>query len=212
MFSPRGVLAGVHWGRADYRHVNSSGNLFGNTFDLPYELPVWQYRSWILDIVNGASSSAPPDDGPDEPPGRRLEETAGGGLPMTLPPQPDVCDDGARCASPDPTWKLANLVQGTVPATCADVSERDCTFGSVTFAREVPGRLDTGDSGVREVMVWCRADPPRQPGAVNDPVLRVSFTNAERREVPVGQGWWDVPPQYLVVDGGKVNPLVFAPC
>ena len=47
-------------GLAHYRHVNSSGNLFGDTFDLPYELPVWQYRSWILDTINGAGSSGSP--------------------------------------------------------------------------------------------------------------------------------------------------------
>ena len=68
---------------------------------------------------------------------------------MTLPPQTNVCDDGARCASPGADVDSArHLVPGTVPATCADASERErCSFGGTLYDGRCPGSWRWGTPG-----------------------------------------------------------------
>ena len=63
-------------GAAPYRHVNDSGQLFGDDAIGSFELPVWQLRQWILDTISGAGSSgSPPGDEPNEElRRRRLDE------------------------------------------------------------------------------------------------------------------------------------------
>ncbi|HEY6797594.1 MAG TPA: hypothetical protein VI248_23210 [Kineosporiaceae bacterium] len=40
-------------------------------------------------------------------------------------------------------------------------------------------------------------------GAAARPALRVSFTNADHDEVPVGTGWWDVTPDQVGTGTGQ---------
>ena len=123
VFSLRGVLAGIHEGRMPYFDVNGSGNFVQPEFRVAIEHPVWQYRQWILDTINGAGSSNPDPDH-DELRRRRLDDTEDGDLPMTAPPQLDVCDDGdPTCSLPDPVWRAATLTapsggDGLVAAAC----------------------------------------------------------------------------------------------
>ncbi|HEY6798098.1 MAG TPA: trypsin-like serine protease, partial [Kineosporiaceae bacterium] len=57
IFGPGGILTGVNTTGGQYRHVNETGNLYGQPVRAGYEQPVWAYRQWILDTINGAGSS-----------------------------------------------------------------------------------------------------------------------------------------------------------
>ena len=212
---PRGVLAGLHIGEGSYLDVDSSGNFVQPEFRAAMELPVWQYRQWILDTINGAGSSNPdPDD--DELRRRRLDETEDGDLPMTAPPQPDVCDDGdPNCSLPDPVWRAATLTapgggDGLVAATCPSGDGNSCSFNGSLYAPGAPGRVKVGSG--RQVMVWCKTTDALTVGATPQSVLRVSFTNAEHDEGPIGHGWWDVSPGQVTVANGPVDTAPFATC
>ena len=215
VFSLRGVLAGIHAGRMPYFDVDGSGNFVQPRFRVSMELPVWQYRQWILDTINGAGSSNPdPDD--DELRRRRLDETEDGDLPMTAPPQPDVCDDGdSNCSLPDPVWRAATLTapgggDGLVAAACPSGDGNSCSFNGSLYAPGAPGRVKVGSG--RQVMVWCKSTDALTVGSGPQLVLRVSFTNAEHDEGPIGHGWWDVSPGQVTVGNGPVDTAPFATC
>ena len=215
VFSPRGVLAGIHVGIMPYFDVDGSGSLLQPEFRAAMELPVWQYRQWILDTINGAGSSTPDPDH-DELRRRRLDETEGGDLPMTAPPQVDVCDEGdSNCSLPDPVWRAATLTalsgrDGVVSVACAGGEGNSCSFDGSLFAAGVAGRVKVGSG--RQVMVWCKTTAVLTVGSRPQPALRVSFTNAEHDEGPIGHGWWDVSPGQVTVGNGPVDAAPFATC
>jgi hypothetical protein len=221
VFSPRGVLAGVYWGRASYRDANSSGHLSGVSYTAPYDQPVWLYRQWILDTISGAGPStrrSSPADG--EPLQRRLDEDPGGGLPMTPPPQTDLCDEGDEgqvCsgAMPDPVWARGVLLgsgnyRGTALGRCATAAGNRCSFDGVAVAAGASYRMRLGPSsapdapGTRQVMAWCTTTAPfPDPDSPAQPVVRVSLTNADPRASPIGYGWWDVTPGQVGTGTGQ---------
>jgi hypothetical protein len=221
VFSPRGVLAAVHWERLNYQDANHTGALRGRLFQAAFEYPVWQYLAWIHDTINGAGSSGPPR---DESTRRRLTETTDGDLPMSTPPQPAVeCDEDQECATP--VWARAVLMgagnyRGTALMRCAVAGANTCSFGGAGHPAGASARLPLGSSaspaapGAREVVAWCQTTTafPDQ-GSPAQPVLRVSFTNADPSDSPLGYGWWDVTPDQLgtgagqtVLDTGALSP------
>lgn len=205
IFSPLNVLAGIFWGRTSYRRPDSSARTIGNPMWRPeYDQPVWQYRQWILDTISGTGSSGEPH---DELRRRRLNEdqVTEDDLPMTLPP---------KSTSPDPTWLLATLtgpgtMQGLVQATCANVTDNSCSFDG-TLYNKAPGQVRVGSG--REVMVWCKTTDALTVGGSPQQVLQVSFTNAERREAPIGMGWWHVNPSQVTTGKSPVAPNALATC
>jgi hypothetical protein len=237
-FAPWGVLTGVHVSDWSVRHRNASGNVQLQLVAL-FEQPVWRYRDWILSVVNGGgpsgwrpappSSSAPagtPASAGDGSGRQMLADTSEGDLSMTLPPQTDRCDPGmTSCAVSEPTWVRGVLLgsgnyRGTALARCASAGGDGCSFDGVASAAGASARMQLGSSaapsapGTREVMVWCKTDtafpdadsPTRQ-------VLRVSFTNGDPHESPLGYGWWDVTPDQVgtgtgqtLVDTGPLTP------
>jgi Trypsin len=60
VFLPDGTLIGVHSAIMTYRHPNGTNAFYGPVYELPYEQPVWQYRTWIQQIINGEGTSSPP--------------------------------------------------------------------------------------------------------------------------------------------------------
>ena len=150
-------------------------------------------------------------DGPghDELRRRRLDETKSGDLPMAAPPQPDVCDEGAsKCSVPDPVWLAATLTapsagDGLVAATCPGGDGNSCSFDGSPYATGSPGQVKVGSG--RQVMVWCKTTDTLAVGAEPQRVLRVSFTNADRDQGPIGQGWWDVSPGQVAAAAGPVD-------
>jgi hypothetical protein len=226
-FAPRGVLAGVHFGNAPYRDDNDFDNPIITI--LNYDIPVWTFRAWIQSVISGEGSSGSTS---DEAPRRRLTEipkkpsfAGGGSLPMTLPPQPDVCDEGEpSCTLPDPTWLRAALpgsgnYRGTALARCADAAGSTCSFDGTAYAKGAIGRLSLGPSRApgtapRSVMVWCETTAVFADDTSPRPALRVSFTNADHEPSPDGRGWWDVTPDQVTTADGKtpVNDTRFATC
>jgi hypothetical protein len=215
VFSPRGVLAGVNAMEMAYLDVNSSGNFVQPEFRASMELPVWQYRQWILDTISGAGPSNP-DPEHDELRRRRLDETKGRDLPMTAPPQVDFCDEGdPTCSLPDPVWRVATLAapgggDGLVAAACPSGEGNSCSFNGSLYAPGASGRVKVGSG--RQVMVWCKTTDALTVGSGPQSVLRVSFTNAEHDEGPIGHGWWDVSPGQVTVANGPVDTAPFATC
>ena len=215
VFAPRGVLAGVFSLDADYRHANGSGNLIPPYYRAGYAQPVWQYRQWILDVINGAGTSMPDPDH-DELRRRRLDDGPDGELPMSAPPQPDVCDEGAStCGIPDPVWLAATLTAasaggGLVAATCASGGGNSCSFNGGVYVPGTPGQVKVGSG--RQVMVWCKTTDALAVGGAPQRVLRVSFTNADPDQGPVGLGWWDVDPGRVAAADGPVDTARFATC
>jgi hypothetical protein len=216
------VLLGVHAWRADYRYTNESGNLVGDVFIAAYDQPVWQYRDWIQQVISGegTSGSAPSH---DELRRRRLmDRTMDGNLPMTMPPQGDMCDPGqSPCTTPDSTWQAATLVgysqnQGTVLSRCAQADGNTCTFDGVNYVGGATARLPLGAVGVtgaRQVMVWCKSSTALNVGDPPQPVLEVSFTNGDDPQGPVGMGWWLVSPDHVTTDTTTpVDPTAFVAC
>ena len=216
VFSPRGVLSGVHWGLAPYHEVNSSGELYGEAYRPAYEQPVWSYRTWIRSVINGegpsGTGSVPASGGS---PGRQLTSSTGSGLPMTMPPQVEVCDEGeTSCAIPDPTWASESLMgagnyRGTASAVCVQGKGNGCSFDGKEYAGGSVARLPLGPKGMpgtapRRVAVWCRSSNVFAAGTSARPALRVTFTNDEHEEVPIGMGWWDVTPDQVGAGTGQI--------
>jgi hypothetical protein len=214
-----GVLTGIFRGSGDYSHVNETGNLSAETTTVRYQLPVWQFRDWIRRTINGEGSSG----SQQGPPRRRLGSAESGGPPMTLPPGMDPCPSGG-CTVSEPRWAVGFLSgsgqnRGTVQAVCVSTAGNSCSFNGTASAAGVIARLPLGTSkapmtGPREVMVWCKATSAFVEGGPLFPVLRVSFTNAEHTEVPVGMGWWDVMTDQVGTGNGQavVDPDQFATC
>ena len=205
-------LVGVGDVTAEYHRVNGSGNLGPRAYTARYEQPVWQYRDWIQRVISGEGSSNPP---PHDELRRRLPETDGGGPAMTPPPSTNICDAGdEKCASPDPVWKLATLEERgsaegySVRLMCADVTGNECSFGGTVFGYSTSLSLPSS----REVMVWCKTTAALIVGGSPEPALRVSLTNAERSEVPAGQGWWHVNPAQVTTGKAPVDTAPFATC
>jgi hypothetical protein len=203
VFTRFGVLAGVHWGDADYQHVNGSGNLYGDYYHAAYEQPLYPYRNWIRSVLGGERPPQPPP-ARDDADRRRLSDKATSGLPMTPPPPATTCDPGPQCPSSTPAWTRGILLgagnyRGTALARCATAASNACAFNQVTYATGASARMPLGPSsaptamGTRQVMVWCKSTAPF-PDATSpaQQVLRVSFTNADSSESPLGNGWWDV--------------------
>jgi hypothetical protein len=61
-------------------------------------------------------------------------------------------------------------------------------------------------------MVWCKTTAALTVGAAPQQVLRVSFTNAEPTEPPIGRGWWDVSPAQLSTGQGPLDSTPFITC
>jgi hypothetical protein len=218
IFVDRGTLTGVHTGVAHYLHVNGSGNLVPPVLRASFEQPVWQYRQWIIDTINGAGTSgSTPDPGDDEPRRRRLADAIDGDLPMTLPPQPVSCDEDAQCGSP--TWVQATLLgagnyRGIAQALCATAEGNSCSFNGVAYAAGDAARMALGPSsapsalGTRQVMIWCRATPASSARQL----VRVSFTNADPHPSPLGYGWWDVTSDQVGTGQTRLNTAALDPC
>jgi Trypsin len=224
VFSPRNVLTGVHIMVGSYYQLNRTGNAYGTANQASYEQPVWRYRSWIQSVIDGegtSGSSAPPGDQP----GRRLTGSPTGDLPMTLPPETEICDAGERpCTQPDPVWSAGDVLgagnyRGTALAVCAEAAGNTCAFDGRPYAAGAIARLALGptrapQTAPRQVMIWCKTDTAFAADASARPALRVSFTNADRDEVPVGMGWWDVTPDQVgtVTGTPAVDSNRFATC
>jgi hypothetical protein len=218
LFSPPLVLAGVHSWNQNYRHVNESGNLYGESTEVSYLLPVYRYRAWIERVISGeGSSSSPPPGGSNR---RRLTQDQATGDPlMTAPPELDVCDPGQpSCNLPAPTWLRGVLsgagnYRGTASLRCVQAAGTTCSYAGVPTTGGTSARLRLGPAtaptaqGTREVMVWCRTTTQfPDAGSPTQPVLRVSFTNAEHSTVQLGYGWWDITPDQ-VGTGSDTAPL-----
>jgi hypothetical protein len=216
LFTPGGVLTAVNSTEAEYRRVNASGNFYGRSRWASYEQPVWVYRQWILDTINGAGSSGGTSS--PSPSGRSLTGTSAtragttetgttGDLPMTLPPQTGLCRPATgSCVDSDPGWKAGVLLgagnyRGTAEVRCAAAAGNACSFDDAPTPAGTATRLPLGPAsaptapGTREVMVWCKTTTPfPDAGSPAQPVLRVSLTNADPSETQPGYGWWDVTP------------------
>lgn len=214
IFSADGTLIGVHYASATYGYFDASGDPVGQNYMATYNQPVWLHREWIRRVISGAgSSNAAPR---DELKRRRLTGVEGNTLPMTLPPQTDLCDPGmTSCTSPVLRWARGVLLgagnyRGTALARCVAVERNGCSFDGVAAAAGTSARMRLGPSsapnapGTREVMVWCTADAAfPEAGSPTRPVLRVSFTNADPQKSPIGYGWWDVTPDQVGTGTGR---------
>ncbi|HEY6795926.1 MAG TPA: trypsin-like serine protease [Kineosporiaceae bacterium] len=227
LISRDGRLFGIHTLTGSYYRTNETGNFRGDELTAGYEQPVWRYRQWVLDTINGAGPSNPPPDA-GGPPRRRLGgERVGGRPPMTLPPQSGPCAAvTAPCAGRGPGWKLGVLLgagnyRGTALVRCASSGSEACSFQGVAPAAGVSARLGLGpvsaplSPGTRQVMVWCRTTTAfPDAGSPARPVLRVSFTNADPADTPAGYGWWDVTPDQVGTGTGQtpLDPGPLQPC
>jgi Trypsin len=227
VFTSPGGLTGVISTSATYRPVNASGS-FGLPFRMLYEVPVWEYRDWILATIAGPVPAPPPASG-DGPPRRQLPdaEPGGGGLMMSIPPPADDCEEEQRssCSVPEPVWVPGVLLgsgnnRGTVLGVCEQEAGNDCSFDGTHYAAGRTARMALGTSvarsalGTRQVLVWCRSSDAFTAGGPVQPVLRVSFTNADPVESPLGYGWWDVSPDQVGTGAGQtlVDQARLAPC
>jgi hypothetical protein len=64
-------------------------------------------------------------------------------------------------------------------------------------------------------MVWCKTSTAfPDASSPTRPVLRVSFTNGDPQESPLGYGWWDVTPDQVGTGSGQVlvDTGRLAPC
>ncbi|HEY6796132.1 MAG TPA: trypsin-like peptidase domain-containing protein [Kineosporiaceae bacterium] len=215
LFNESNALVGVLYGGLPYRQESTSGSLYGDTYDADYQFPVWRVRSWIQSVMSGeGTSGTKPTTG--GPPRRRLP-AGSGALSMSMPPQLGVCDPGhASCTTPGPHFVPAAVLgsgnyRGTALARCASAPGNGCSFDGTRYAAGGIARMRLGPSsgapGPRGVVVWCTTttvfpgdgDPARH-------VLRISFTNADDVQGPVGMGWWDVTPDQLGT-GANQSPV-----
>ena len=95
-------------------------------------------------------------------------------------------------------------------ATCPSGDGNSCSFNGSLYATGTPGQVKVGSG--RQVMVWCKTTGALTVGAAPQPVLRVSFTNAEHDRGPIGHGWWDVPPGQVAAASGPVDTAPFTTC
>jgi hypothetical protein len=215
------TLVGVHVGNDVYRTVNTSGHLSRRITRPAVQQPVWQFRDWIEETIARYPSPPSPSPAPSAgapavapgPPRRGLQEEAGGPLPMTPPPQVDCASGAPSCPASDAPWLLGSLpgwgtYRGTALAVCAQVAGNSCSFDGTAHSGGAIARLPLGPSAApgtapREVMIWCRTSGVFAAGAPARPALRVSFTNGEADEDPVGMGWWDLTPDQLAADTGR---------
>jgi hypothetical protein len=219
-----GVLAGIHVMFGRYRATDAAGRLREPGFLSAFEQPVWPYRDWIRSVIDGEGTSGPKPTN-DELRRRRLADAGDGDLPMSLPPQMEMCEPGqTSCTAPAPTWAPGSLLgsgnnRGTVQAVCAAAAGNDCSFKGTAYAGGAIARLQLGPSkapgtGPRQVMVWCKTSSAFSQGGPLYPALRVSFTNADQDEVPIGMGWWDVMTDQVGTGAGQtlVDADLFATC
>ncbi|HEY6797952.1 MAG TPA: trypsin-like serine protease [Kineosporiaceae bacterium] len=204
-FTAPGVLAGVHTGVAGYQYLNAQGRAAGEMFRALYDQPVWWYRRWIESVINGEGTSGSTTH--DELRRRRLDEV-GGALPMTGPPQTNICDvDDASCV--DPRWLKATLTgrsQGAALVTCDGGEADGCTFAGKTYAPGTSAVLSlgaAGGTGMREALVWCTSTPANS----TDQKLKLSFTNADAPDRQLGYGWWLVTRDFLRSVEGNTTDL-----
>jgi hypothetical protein len=209
-FDTAGNLVGVYSALALYQHVNGTGRLHGFADPAAYDQPVWPEADWIRRVINREGSSSSPTASPASRP--LLAEQPTGGLPMTQPPQNHACDpDDQSCHQPQPIWLSGTLAgggnyRGTALARCAGAGKEGnrCSFGGSGYSVGGQARLLLGPTsspqapGTRNVLAWCTtqsafptADSPTRQ------VLRVSFTNDDRDDIPAGHGWWDLTPDQV---------------
>jgi hypothetical protein len=220
IFSAGGLLLGVTTDRGEYSYqFNASGDPVGTRFTAAYAQPVWQHRAWIQRVISGEGSSG----SQPGPPRRQLtsNDTTSTQLPMTLPPQ-DGCDTGTTC--PQPVWEQGALLgagnyRGTALARCATAANNTCTFGQTTYPTGTSTRIPLGPATApgtapRQVMIWCKTSTSLTPGDPARDALRISFTNADPQESPLGYGWWDITPDQLGTGNGNtpLDPSQFTPC
>jgi hypothetical protein len=224
IFSETGFLLGMHTLTGSYYRVNRGGNLSTHEWTAGYEQPMWEYRQWVRDTINGAGSSGTAPGGSNR---RRLTDTTSGDLPMTLPPQTGSCVPHlGSCTTTPPTWGQGVLLgagnfRGTAQARCATAPHNTCSFDGVTTAPGASTRMRLGTTtapsapGTREVIAWCQTTTPF-PDATSPTrqVLRVSFTNADPDDTPTGYGWWDITPDQVGTGNGQtlLDPGPLAPC
>jgi hypothetical protein len=61
-------------------------------------------------------------------------------------------------------------------------------------------------------MVWCKTTASLTPGDPTQQVLRISFTNADPQESPLGYGWWDITPDQAGTGNTPLDPSHFTTC
>lgn len=231
VFATNGTLLAVHMGATGFFFVDDAGNPTGDPRNTAsYELPVWEFRDWIQSVINGEGTSGQGEDTSGQPPTgqprRNLAEEpeeSTGDLPMTQPPRTDACEPGETgCTLPGPRWARSTLMgsgnyRGTALAVCAQAAGNTCSFNGTTYPGGAIGRLSLGPTkapgtGPRQAMVWCKTSAVFTEGTPARDALRVSFTNADPSEVPVGMGWWDVTPDQVGTGNTPVDPNQFATC
>ena len=201
-------------GRGTYRHVNDSGQLFG------------AQRRRFLRAAGVADSAVDPRHDQRRglvglPPRRRTQRRAAQAAPDRSP-GPRPADDAAaadghlrrqRAVRPDVEAGDPDRARHHVRAWCrppARTPARTAAPSADTLYDTAPGQVQVGPG--REVMAWCKTTDALTVGGAPQQVLRVSFTNAERHEVPVGRGWWDVSPDQVTTAQGPVDTTPFATC
>ena len=196
-FRNGGLLAAMHWGRAAYRRVSASGELYGPEFDVSWEIPLWPYASWIQSVINGEGSSTEPDY--DELKRRRLQEREAdddGASVMTGPPEVanDGCDPSDMSCYREPVEPSAILIafstnQGTVLTRCAGDDEgQACSFDQKIYPSGTQQALPLAPppkpgtdalTGRRDVVIWCKYRGSLTTGSPASDLVRFSFTNTD---------------------------------
>jgi hypothetical protein len=223
VYADDGSLLGIHTMTGSYYHVTPGGNMSTVEQMAGYEQPMWEYRQWVRDTINGVgpSGTAPGSNR------RRLTHVTTGHPTMTLPPQTSSCVPHlGSCTATPPTWGHGVLLgagnfRGTAQARCATTSHDTCSFDGITTAPGASTRMRLGTTtapsapGTREVIAWCQTTTPfPDTTSPTRQVLRVSFTNADPDETPTGYGWWDVTPDQVGTGNGRtlLPPGPLAPC
>ncbi|HEY6793086.1 MAG TPA: hypothetical protein VI248_00210 [Kineosporiaceae bacterium] len=147
VFAVNGSLLAVHMGVTGFFFVDDAGNPVGDPrSDASYELPVWEFRTWIQSVIDGEGTSGQPPTGRA---GRNLAEEPTGDLPMTQPPRTGACQPGETgCTLPGPRWARSTLMgsgnyRGTALAVCAQAAGNTCSFNGTTYPGRAIGRLST---------------------------------------------------------------------
>jgi hypothetical protein len=226
-FDTDGNLVGIHSALAPYQHVNGTGRLRGLAYPATYDQPVWPEAAWIRRVINGEEGTSSSHPSASQTMGRQLAAQPSGGPPMTQPPQNHVCDpDDQACGQPQPIWLPAALAgqgnyRGIAIARCAAAGNNSCSFGETSYSAGDYAKLPLGSTSVpdtpvgREVLVWCTAQTPFPTAdSSNRQILRVSFTNNDQDDTPVGFGWWDLTPDQVTDLGTKqfVDPSRTGTC
>jgi hypothetical protein len=213
MYTGAGILTGVHAMVSVFPARNASGTPSGAAFRVSWEEPVWQFRQWIQDTINGAASSSSGTQPKDEL--RKLLEESDGvsGTPeMTNPPPSLECTDGdPSCTEPaTAAGTLTGSVTAGVPAGCADVPSNSCTLGNdVSFLPGDPVQMNV-PAGLR-ADVWCTTTAVFTPGSPAQPAVEFSFTNTDPAQPP-GYGWWVTSPASIQTTAGPLDPAILSAC